>query len=82
MKMSYNVICREGGAGITLAQVYRMQQDMVQKKDMICLYMLTMRHQNRTIQARAGRDQRSLHHGFVRRRRPGLGILTGMCNQL
>ena len=47
-------------------------------QDMICIYMLTMRHQNRIEQARARRDQRSLHHGFVWRRRRGLGILTSI----
>ena len=68
------------GAGITLPQVYRMQRDLAQKKDMICIYMLTMHEQNRIEPARARRDQRSQNYGFVRRRRPGVGILTGTCN--
>ena len=78
IKMNYNVMCREGGACITLAQVYRMQRNFVQKKNPMCINMLTMRHQNRTIQARARRDQRSLQPGLLRRRRRGLGILTGI----
>ena len=47
-------------------------------QDMTCVYMLTLRDQNRIELARARRDPRSLHRGFVRRRRPGLGILTGI----
>ena len=70
------------GAGITLPQVYRMQRDLAQNQAMICIYMLTMREQNRIEPARARRDQRSLHPRFVCRRRWGLGFLTGMCNQL
>ena len=65
-------------AGITLPQVYRMQRDFDILKALTCIYMLTVREQNRIEPARARRDQRSLHHGFVRRRRPGLGILTGI----
>ena len=65
-------------AGITLPQVYRMQRDLAQNQGMICIYMLTMREQNRIEPARARRDQRSLHHGLLRRRRRGLGILTGI----
>ena len=55
-----------------------MQRDFDILKALTCVYMLTMREQNRAEPARARRDQRSLHHGFVRRRRPGLGILTGI----
>ena len=55
-----------------------MQRDLAQKKDMTCIYMLTMREQNRIEPARARWDQRSLNNGFVRPRRPGLGILTGI----
>ena len=47
-------------------------------QDMVCIYMLTVRHQNRIEPARARRDQRSHHHGLLRRRRRGLGILTGI----
>ena len=72
----------KSGAGITLPQVYRMKRELVQKQGMTCIYMLTMRHKNRIEPARARWDQRSLNNGFVRPRRPGLGILTGMCNQL
>ena len=72
----------KSGAGITLPQVYRMKRELVQKQCMTCIYMLTVRHQNRIEPARARRDQRSLHHGLLRRRRRGLGILTGItCNQ-
>ena len=69
-------------AGITLPQVHRMQRDFDILKALTCIYMLTVREQNRIEPARARRDQRSLHHGLLRRRRRGLGLFTGMCNQL